>query len=201
MEKNNADNAKLALCYVPLLAFILHFVAENKTKQLEKHIRYGMVIFGIYVICVLLLAWIFKWIVLLAYLVVSWILGYKAYIWEPMELTFIDDFFAGQGKTTDSTPTQNTTQTPSDNQTQTTGSAFPEVVNNKEEGTVVTAPVVEEKTEEKVEESTDFPEIVEDNVQQKQEIQPEVKEEQTQQVETTQENQEQKKKDDDILNF
>ncbi len=48
MDQNNvpkSDNLKNALCYVPLMAFIIFFIESNKTPVLKKHIKYGGALF------------------------------------------------------------------------------------------------------------------------------------------------------------
>lgn len=44
-NKQTNENLKYALCYIPLVSFILYYIEKNKSAILEKHIRYGMVIF------------------------------------------------------------------------------------------------------------------------------------------------------------
>jgi len=92
-NKQTNENLKYALCYVPVVAIILHFVEKNKTPVLEKHIRYGMVLFIAYVILTILISWFFTWLLFFAYIWLSIFLGYKTYSWESIEIKFIDDFF------------------------------------------------------------------------------------------------------------
>lgn len=98
MENNNSDQIKNALCYVPIVAIVLYFIEQNKTKVLEKHIRYGIVLFLWYSILTILVSWFFMWFVVLAYMWASLFLWYKAYIWEDVQISFIDDFFDKQTK-------------------------------------------------------------------------------------------------------
>ncbi|MDD2907606.1 MAG: hypothetical protein PHH98_03105 [Candidatus Gracilibacteria bacterium] len=95
MEENKQtnENLKYALCYVPFVAFILYYIEKNKSAILEKHIRYGMVIFGIYIILLILVSWLFKGLLGFLYIGVSIFLGYKTYIGEEVQIKFIDDFF------------------------------------------------------------------------------------------------------------
>jgi len=95
MENNNpnSDNIKNALCYIPVFAIILHFTEWNKSKVLEKHIRYWISLFVLYVILSILIAWLFTGFIFLSYIGASIFLWYKAYIWEDVEISIIDNFF------------------------------------------------------------------------------------------------------------
>lgn len=92
-NKQTNENLKYALCYVPVVAIILHFVEKNKTPILEKHIRYGMVLFIAYVVLTILISWLFTWLLFFAYIWLSIFLWYKTYSWEFVEIKFIDDIF------------------------------------------------------------------------------------------------------------
>ena len=94
MNENNTVNVrtKNALCYIPLAAFLIHFTETKKTSELKKHIKYWIVLFIWYAILNVIL-WIFLWaILLLIYLWTSWFLWYKAYNWEDITISFIDNF-------------------------------------------------------------------------------------------------------------
>lgn len=95
MENNTSNNKKLknALCYVPIVAIILQFIEQNKDEDLERHIRYGIILFVAYIILMILISFFFKGIIVLAYMWISIYLWYKAYIWEDVKISFIDDFF------------------------------------------------------------------------------------------------------------
>jgi len=95
MENNNTnwDNIKNALCYIPFVAVVLYFIEQNKSQQLEKHIRYGIVLFIGYIILSILVSFLFNGLVVLAYIWASIFLWYKAYIWEDVQIDFIDNFF------------------------------------------------------------------------------------------------------------
>lgn len=92
-NKQTNENLKYALCYVPVVAIILFYVEKNKTAILEKHIRYGMVIFWAYIVLWILASWLFKWLLGFFYIWVSIYMWYKTYIWESVQIKFIDDFF------------------------------------------------------------------------------------------------------------
>jgi len=40
-ENSNNENLKNAICYIPLVAFIIFFTEPNKSNELMKHIKYG----------------------------------------------------------------------------------------------------------------------------------------------------------------
>ena len=95
MDENKQTNEtiKYALCYVPFVSFILYYIEKNKSAILEKHIRYWMIIFWIYIILLILASWLFKWLLWFLYIWVSVFMWYKTYIWEDIKIKFIDDFF------------------------------------------------------------------------------------------------------------
>ena len=92
-DNKNPQNVKNTLCYIPIVAFVLYFTEEKKTKEFETHIRYGMVLFGVFIVLTLFLRSIFLWVLFLVYLGISAYLSYKAYIWEDVKIGFIDDIF------------------------------------------------------------------------------------------------------------
>ncbi len=95
MEIKEGQNERLknALCYIPMVAFVLFFIEENKTKTFEKHMRYWMVFFIVYFVLTILMSWLFMGLLFLFYMGVSIVFGYKAYIWEDIKLEFLDNFF------------------------------------------------------------------------------------------------------------
>ena len=97
MSENKRQNLKYALVYIPLAAFFFYFIEENKSEEFKKHIKYAMVLFLGYIVLsiVLRIMWLYWLIPLLfvAYLVVSWILWYKAYSWENVEVEILDEIW------------------------------------------------------------------------------------------------------------
>ncbi len=97
MSENKKQNLKYALAYIPLVAFLFYFTEDNKTEEFKKHLKYAMVLFLAYVVLsiVLRIMWLYWLIPLLfvAYLVVSWILWYKAYSWEEVEVEILDEIW------------------------------------------------------------------------------------------------------------
>lgn len=108
MENTNWDQIKNALCYIPIVAIVLYFIEQNKTKTLEKHIRYWIVLFVWYSILTILVSWFFMWFIVLAYMWASVFLWYKAYLWEDVQISFIDNFF--EKKTNNNSNTKKTTE-------------------------------------------------------------------------------------------
>ena len=92
-NSSNKDNIKNALCYIPLVAVILHFTEWTKSEKLIKHIRYWIVFFMAYLILSILLSWILSWLIYLLYIWCCIVFWYKAYIGEDISISFIDDFF------------------------------------------------------------------------------------------------------------
>lgn len=93
-EDNKSVNAKNknALCYIPLAAFFIHFTETKKTPELKKHIKYWIILFIGYSLLSFLLWWLIWWFLFIIYLWISWVLWYKAYNWEEINISFIDDF-------------------------------------------------------------------------------------------------------------
>jgi len=91
------DNLKYAIAYIPLVAFFLYFTEKNISKEYSKHLRYGMILFWMYVLIsmVLKVLWMW-WIVPMAftvYLVVSWILAFKAFNWDSVDVEILDNIW------------------------------------------------------------------------------------------------------------
>ncbi len=93
--QNKKDNLKFAMCYVPFVAIFLYFVEENKTKELKKHINYWIILFvGLIIINVVLKALFltfFAWLATLAYIIISAILWYKAFVWENVDIEILEN--------------------------------------------------------------------------------------------------------------
>lgn len=97
MEKNS-QNVRNALCYIPLVAFVLYFTEENKSKEFERHLRYWMILFVVFVVCSFLFRSIIATLVFLVYIWVSVFLWYKAYNWDDVKVEFVDDFLEKKDK-------------------------------------------------------------------------------------------------------
>ncbi|MCD5385360.1 hypothetical protein LRZ95_01690 [Candidatus Gracilibacteria bacterium] len=95
MSENNKENFKNAICYIPLVAFFLYFTEKKTTEEFKKHIKYGMMLFIIYVITttvlsVLWMGWL-NGLVVLAYIGISIFLGFKAYNGEKVDVKILND--------------------------------------------------------------------------------------------------------------
>jgi hypothetical protein len=88
------DRFKNALCYVPLVAFILFFTENHKSTEFLKHIKYGVILFVayavIYIVFGFMFLWAFRGILGLLYLGISGYLFYKAYNGQDIKLEYID---------------------------------------------------------------------------------------------------------------
>ncbi len=84
------DNVKNALCYIPLVAIVLFFVEQKKSKELVKHINYWIILFFAYLIINYFLHFLFGWIIFLVYVLISAYLWYKAYNGEEVQVEYID---------------------------------------------------------------------------------------------------------------
>ena len=99
MEEFNQkkENLKNALCYIPFVAFFFYFVENDKSEDFAKHIKYWMLLFWLYfvwsiIVNFLHLFWLNS-LLFLAYLVISWILWYKVYNGEKVEVEVLDDLW------------------------------------------------------------------------------------------------------------
>ena len=84
------ERLKHALCYVPIVAFIFFFTESKKTEELMTHIKYGGAIFVVYIIANIFLSWAIGGILFLMYVGICGFLWYKAYVWEDVEIDYID---------------------------------------------------------------------------------------------------------------
>lgn len=88
-EKRKSDKVKNAMCFVPILSFIIYFVEKDKSERVVKNSKYWMFLFIVFLFLPILpfLSLWFTWII---YILISWYLGYKSYIWEDVDFDFID---------------------------------------------------------------------------------------------------------------
>ena len=89
------ENLKYAMCYIPLVAIFLYFTEKNISDEYKKHIKYWITLFVIYVVISLVLStiwmWWLKWLLVLAYIIISLILWYKSYNWEKVDVDILDN--------------------------------------------------------------------------------------------------------------
>jgi len=89
------ENFKYAICYIPLVAIFLYFTEKNTSNEYKNNIKYWITLFIIYVIISLILGiiwmWWLKWLLVLAYIIISIILWYKAYNWEKVKVDILDN--------------------------------------------------------------------------------------------------------------
>ncbi len=98
MEENNKkENLKYAIAYIPLVAFFLYFTEKNISDEYKKHLKYAMLLFGIYVVISTVLRLMWMWwlvpMVFVVYLLASWFLAFKAYSWEKVEIDALDNLW------------------------------------------------------------------------------------------------------------
>ncbi len=91
MTQSNNANLKNALCYVPFVAFILFFLESNKTADLLKNIKYWAGLFVAYFVINFIAGLLgLSALVFVVYLIASIYLGYKAYVWDAIEIEGMD---------------------------------------------------------------------------------------------------------------
>ncbi len=89
-EGPNKLAVRKALCYVPFVSLVF-FVIEKDNKDLEIHIRYGILLFAFWVIGGLIGKILdVSFLVFLLYIAWSWYLAFKAYSWEDIKVDFLD---------------------------------------------------------------------------------------------------------------
>lgn len=92
---SNSNKFKFALSYIPLVAVVLFFAEDKKSKQLMKHIKYWVGLLIIYllirfVIVTVLSLWNLWALLTTIYLWISIYLWYKAYKWEDVNIEYLD---------------------------------------------------------------------------------------------------------------
>jgi len=97
MSENRKDNFKYALTYIPLVAFFFYFAEKDKSEEFKKHLKYAMVLFLWYtvisIVFRILLLWWLTPLLFIVYLFISWVLWYKAYNWEEVEVEILDEIW------------------------------------------------------------------------------------------------------------
>ena len=93
-SESKKDNLKYAMCYIPFVAIIIYIVEANKTRELQKHINYWLILLGSIVIINIILKTLyldfFAGIAALLYIIGSGYLWYKIFSWEEVEVGIID---------------------------------------------------------------------------------------------------------------
>lgn len=93
-EFSQSENFKNALCYIPLVAFVLFFTEKTKTVAMKKHIKYGAILSLTYIVLYFIMGLVFlggfRGIVFLVYIALSGFLIYKAYKGQEIKIEYID---------------------------------------------------------------------------------------------------------------
>jgi uncharacterized membrane protein len=95
-QKTEKQKFKNAICYIPFVAVVLFFVEQEKTPEFNKHLKYGIFLLIWFILTHFVVSMVIPfinlwWIVVLAYLIASGYLWYKAYAWEDFNIKAIDD--------------------------------------------------------------------------------------------------------------
>lgn len=89
-QESNKTSMKRALCYVPMMAIVFS-VIEKDNAELTKDIRYGVMLFFVYVLASIIGSVLGLWVVVfLLYILGSGYLGYKAFNKEEVTISFLD---------------------------------------------------------------------------------------------------------------
>lgn len=92
MENNRSVKVKNMLCFIPFFSFVMYFFEEKKTQRIIKNIYYAW-FFMIIVFVLSIIFTKFLWLWWILYILVSSFFWYKAYIWEDIDLEFINNIF------------------------------------------------------------------------------------------------------------
>ena len=94
MSENKKDNFKYAMCYIPFVAIVIYFIEENKSKELQKHINYWLILLGSITIINMVFNSLYLGflaaIATLLYLIASGYLWFKIYSWEEVEVEILN---------------------------------------------------------------------------------------------------------------
>ena len=92
LSKN--ERFKNALCYIPLVAIVLFFAEDNKTKELMKYIKYWISILIIYLFFIFIFTKFLRLdisaFITTIYILLSAYLWYKAYNGQDINIEYID---------------------------------------------------------------------------------------------------------------
>lgn len=95
-NNSNRENFQNAICYIPAVWIWLFFTQENRSKELNKHIKYWTSLFVWFILLRFILVWILMiplgWILFLLYAWITWFFWYKAYSWTDVNIEYIDKF-------------------------------------------------------------------------------------------------------------
>lgn len=90
MNERRSDRVKNMLCFIPFFWIVMYAFEKEKTERINKNIVYGIFLF----VCFLILWFIsWFWLSFFLYIFSSAFLWYKAYIWEDIDLEFLDKIF------------------------------------------------------------------------------------------------------------
>ena len=89
-EGPNKLAMRKAMCYIPFAA-IIFFIIEKDNKDLEQHIRYGLLLFAFWVVAGMIFRLLGMWFfVFMIYVAGSGYLAFKAYSGEEIKVDFLD---------------------------------------------------------------------------------------------------------------
>ena len=72
-DKKN-ERIKNTMCFVPFFSIVIYFLEKDKSERMNKNIIYSIIL-------------------LVFFILFSVYFGYKAYIWEDIDVKFLDDLF------------------------------------------------------------------------------------------------------------
>ena len=94
MSETKKDNFKYAMCYIPFVAIVIYFIEDNKSKELQKHINYGIILLALLVVINMVFNSLYLGflaaIATLLYIIASGYLWYKIYSWEEVEVDILN---------------------------------------------------------------------------------------------------------------
>ena len=92
-EKRRSDNVKNMLCFIPFFSIAVHFIEKNKPERLKKSIIYSWILLWLFLLPAIIFGKVVAFFLFMVYIWASVLFGYKSYIWEDIEISFIDKAF------------------------------------------------------------------------------------------------------------
>ena len=88
-DKKN-ERIKNTMCFVPFFSIVIYFLEKDKSERMNKNIIYSIILLVFFILFWLITEFFLGFIF---YILFSVYFGYKAYIWEDIDVKFLDDLF------------------------------------------------------------------------------------------------------------
>ncbi len=95
-EKNEWQNAKNAMAFIPLLAFVFYVIDKDRTDRFNKNLKYSLALLIAYIVFSIFFG-IFVhftvWLFFILYIWLSFYFWFRAYNWEDIDIEVLNDIF------------------------------------------------------------------------------------------------------------